>query len=97
MSAPEPRDIIAEIRIKPTSMLTAKLGRIGADAILEALTAAGYRVVRERELDAATVERCAQTVEGAPNVYSDPRTANAVHDMKTGIAAALRALVGEAK
>ena len=61
MSTASPRDIIAECVGKIKEWPGRQLSYKDADAILTALTTAGYRVVREGELDAATVERCAQT------------------------------------
>lgn len=39
------REIIASIRYKPISMATVALGEPGAEAILAALTAAGFRIL----------------------------------------------------
>ena len=70
MSTASPRDIIA------AELSTWCVGRdrdreaIG-DAILSALTAAGYRVVREGELDAATVERCANHLDVLAEAHHD--------------------------
>ncbi len=104
MSTASPRDIIARPEkvagaIRGLERLKADFKMAGANAttieraidMLRPLTAAGYRVVREGELDAATVERCARVADDAPaQTAGDRRRANA-------IAASIRALVGEAK
>lgn len=84
MTAASARDIIG----KAVRALWSNANEsVCGDRILSALTSAGYRIVRDGEVDAATVERCVAEAER----YADSRFAG------RAIAAALRALVGEAK
>ena len=100
MSTASPRDIIAATYAK-FPRPAPPVGEYGADRILSALTAAGYRVVREGELDAARqaliqqrafIRHWIDDVNGGlkPTVGS----LRAASDM---VDAALRALAGEAK
>lgn len=47
------------------------------DAILSALTSSGYRILGPDELDAVTVEECAEHLEGWGDMYGD-NAANAI-------------------
>lgn len=55
------RDVIAHAIDLRLSMVNAK---ITADAILDDLTAAGYRILAPGELDGETIERCVKAVNG---------------------------------
>lgn len=70
-----------------------------ADKIIDALTAAGFRIVGPGEVDKETVEKCAEVVRGmVPNIPHDgPSTAmQEVEYMALGHAlAAIRALAEE--
>ena len=100
MSSASPRDVIAKACFDPGQYAAARwadetISAWQARASEAALTAAGYRVVREGDLDAATVERCAQVIDGH---YDNPRyTEWAYLTACADNRSALRALVGEAK
>lgn len=61
------REIIAHIRYKPISDRTVKLGFPTAEAILEALTAAGYRILATGQTDPETLEKAASAAELEPD------------------------------
>ena len=97
MSTASPRDIIADAlrgpqpSVQDSEAFTVSkyydAHMVSAAVALSALAAAGYRVVREGDLDAATVERCAHVAENSDYFPSEG----------VSIAASIRALVGEAK
>lgn len=57
-----PCEIIAKVRVKMTGFATGSIGLPFADAAIEALTSAGYRILGPGELDPETLERCAEVV-----------------------------------
>lgn len=91
------REIIAGVEID--RMLGASIvpGMSAADAILTALSDAGYRIVGPGELDGETLERAARTVErysSFPPPTNRAAQYHITHCVKPNLAAALRSLNG---
>lgn len=53
------RDVVANADVEFLRGVPVHPGYEGANAILSALTAAGYRIIAPGELDPVTIERCA--------------------------------------
>jgi hypothetical protein len=85
------RDIIADILWPVQDWDGIEANAAGAaDAILEALTASGYRIVGPGEMDAVTVEACAKVADDHAATWGLAMASPAI-----AIAAAIRALSAE--
>lgn len=63
-----------------------------ADAILAALTAAGFRVLAPEEVDPVTVEKCAEVANAEVAKHQGPFTSQPAYVASCAIRDALRAL-----
>lgn len=69
-----------------------------ADAIISALTSAGYRILAPGELDATTVEACAKVADDEDGQFTwagTTRVTNERQALASEIAAAIRSMKGQ--
>jgi hypothetical protein len=73
------REIIATTYIEGK---TGEIGHLHADAIIQMLTAAGYRIVGPDEVDPVTVERCVAEMEANWGHVCTPELRDAIRSLK---------------
>lgn len=86
------REIIASTYIEGR---TEPVGPLHAQAILAALTAAGFRIVGPGEVDKETVETCAEVADAEVAKHQGPFTSQPAYVASCAIRDALRALKEE--